>query len=97
MYARVSRIELEPGTEDEALRAFKMQGTVAFEALDGFAGLTVYLDRDHHVGFLVTHWETHSHAVAAGNAQSLRDFGERIQRMVAAPAATEICEVAYVT
>jgi heme-degrading monooxygenase HmoA len=95
MYARIARIGLKPGTEDRAMRALEVQGIAAFESVDGFISLTVYLDRDAHIGYLITHWDTHEHALAVGSAQPVRDLLERIQGIVAIPAAIDICEVAY--
>ncbi len=58
MHARVTRLDLDPGRIDDAVRQLESEEVPQFKELDGFKGFTLLGDRDSGQVIGVSFWES---------------------------------------
>ena len=88
MYARVSRLQMDPSRMDDAIRDVEENAVPEFEQLDGFKGLTLLADRQGGKVVAVGFWESEE----AMTASEEKVQGAR-ERAAESGGASEIPEV----
>jgi hypothetical protein len=93
MYARIATVKIKPGMEDDFLRTLSYQGVptaLSLEALE----MSAYVDRDRHEALVITLWRTRDEAEGASSEHQWQDFVARAQKVLDAPPAVQIFELA---
>ncbi len=58
MYARVTRMQMDPSRLDDGIRQLESEELPRWKEIDGFKGFTLLVDRDSGTGVGTSYWES---------------------------------------
>jgi heme-degrading monooxygenase HmoA len=94
MYARLSTIQLHPGTLDEAVQIFRDSVVQDAKQQPGFQGVLALVDRSTHKAISITLWQTEAEAKTSATGGYLQAQINKFASHMAAPPVVETFEVA---